>query len=184
MLFFGLAHHRPAHTLRIVRHEEVTVDEDRDGAVSFDSPRLTSSAAAVAVIDVETGGLALGRIDSFEGRAISVPGSGGRSEAGVGGDLLDLPGLAQVELVLVRPGSDPGSGAWGLRGGDGGGLDESGVPGEQDGRIVAPLSVLWPIGTSGEPPSTLASGDLLVVLDPHDLAVGAFELGVEGWVAR
>lgn len=186
VVVLAIAHERPAHTLRLLRRELIAVDEDRDGRVEVEAARISVSPAVLAVADLTGGAVSLLRTDERgEARAFRLPGSDGVRSGESGSTELVLSEPADLDLVLARRGTAGAVGkAWGLRGSDGSDFDQSGEPGDADGSIVAPLGVLWPITNSGPPPEALAVGDLLLVIDPNDLAAGIFELGTKGWVAR
>lgn len=84
--------------------------------------------------------------------------------------------------MLIRP----GKGAWAVRTSDGGALEPRAGTDEAtaDGSVEIDLATFVALGQSGTPPTALASGDVLVIADPRDLSIGAFELGPEGWVTR
>lgn len=178
VLFFGLAHSRPAHTLRTLRHLELLVDEARSAVVRIAAPRLVASPSVYAAVDIETGGLTLARIGESEGRTLTAP----RRVDQRSSSTIVLPSLAQVEAMLVRP----GKGAWAVRTADGGILEPRAAETEEetDGDIEIALDTFVPLGRSEAAPTEVVAGDVLIVVDPQDLSIAAFELGAEGWVAR
>ena len=78
-------------------------------------------------------------------------------------------GSSAVEVLYVRP----HGGAWTFSVADGGGRDGDRL---QNGTIVVPLASLTALKGNPHPPSTVESGDLVLVLDPDLMRSAAVEV--------
>lgn len=83
--------------------------------------------------------------------------------------------LQMAELVLVRPGA--GGGVWGLRIGDGGAADADSLT---NGVLRAEVKNMWSVGESPPAPKGLAAGDLVLVVDPNELAYAVTTVSSKG----
>lgn len=154
---------------RVVRHHGLAV-VDALGEARFEpdtSAVLLKSVWSVA--DLETGALAIAAPPGFVLREIPFPGNGFAVGAPGRVNRLRHPKSA-LDLLMIRP----GVGAWRLRAHDTGAKDRDG---EDDDRVMTDLDDLEPFDPAGpEPPERFARGDVVVVVDPHDLTYYATRL--------
>jgi hypothetical protein len=169
---------KPAGSLMPVtaRFEELVV-ADATGAAAVELASPVAERSVWAVVDVESGELALAAPGGSAVRQVSFPGRG----VGLTRRFL-VDERRFLEVLLVRPvagvpaGEDAAavSGAWGQSFGDGGEGDGDGA---LDGKIEALLARLRPIGESPElPPAELRPGDVVVAVDPMTLEIYAAKL--------
>lgn len=167
----------PGHLMRVTaRHEEAVV-ADAAGAVTVELPSPVPERSVWAVVDLESGELALTAPEGFELREVAFPGRG------LGAARRTLRDERRfLDVLLVRPaagvpsGGDAAAetGAWRRTFGDGG---ESDGDGTVDGVIEAPIERLRPIGDSpAAPPVELRPGDVVVAIDPITLEIYAAKL--------
>ena len=150
------------------RRDQVLVDDDRDGVVLWDVPKVPDRSVWVS-IDAGTGGSAATSPDGIDLPESPWPG---------GGPIPDptakphVEAVAQVaELLWVRP----GVGAWGATAGDGSLQD---FDGEVDGTVWVVLKDFLPIPPYTVPPPELAqNGDVFVGIDRETLAWSRFVIG-------
>jgi hypothetical protein len=148
---------------RVVRHQGVEV-VDAQGEARFEPETGAVLLKSVwAVADLSTGAVAIGAPLGFVLREIPFPGNGFAVGAPGRVNRLRHPKSA-LDLLMIRP----GVGAWRLRAHDTSAKDRDG---EDDDRVLTDLDDLEPFDPGGpEPPERYLRDDVLVVLDPHDLA--------------
>lgn len=164
MVIFGFAHETEDY-MTLVRREEILEDTDQDGIYELDLGRPVPFASVWVAIDLATGESAFAAPEGLPVRELSIAPKLIPATL----DRLDVP-LSMAEVLLVRP----ATGAWGLRVGDGGASDEDG---SQDGTLRAALASLWSVGDSPAPPGKVATGDVVVVLEPQTLNLLIVRLG-------
>lgn len=166
---------RSGPTVVLTHGAEVLVDEDEDGAASFEltptgSGGSSDSAPGVPVkslwvaVDRTTGETvwAFPRGDLFAPPTLDLPEQA--LSRGPQGLLhrIERTG-ARLQAFLVRP----AEGVWSLSLGDGGVHDQDG---EGDGVISFLVDAMEPVGAAAGGPQELADGDVLVLVDPRTLA--------------
>jgi hypothetical protein len=154
---------------RVVRHHGMAV-VDALGEARFEPETGAVLLKSVwAVSDITTGAFAISAPPGFVLREIPFPGNG--FAAGAPGRANRLRHeLSALDLLMVRP----GVGAWRLRAHDTGARDRDG---EDDDRVLTDLDDLEPFDPGGPgPPERYLRDDVLVVLDPRELAFYATRL--------
>lgn len=167
-VLFGVAQETEQFLTTIVRREQILTDDDGDGAVIFELGRPVAFTSAWVAVDLASGQAAVAVPEGFPRRELAqAPRTAPATLDRVEVDLL------MVDALLIRP----WIGAWGRRAGDGGASD---ADGETNGTIRTALAGMWSVGDSPPVPETLAPGDVLAVIDPHDLGVAVMRLGSQG----
>jgi hypothetical protein len=154
---------------RVVRHHGLAV-VDALGEARFEPETGSVLLKSVwAVSDVATGAFAISAPPGFVLREIPFPGNGFAVGAPGRVNRLRHP-KSSLDLLMIRP----GVGAWRLRAHDTGAKDRDG---KDDDRVMTDLDDLEPFDPAGpEPAERFARGDVVVVVDPHDLTYYATRL--------
>jgi hypothetical protein len=157
-------------TSYVLRYDEV-LTMGAEGSARLELELPVSLDSVWAAVDLATGEVGLG---APEGSAIR--------EVSFSGSAIDADGRSVtearrwVDLLWVQPGAGAG-GVWGARLRDGGPSDEDGI---EDLSIRAPMSAFAPTvagsAEAPEAPERLASGDVLVAIDPETLEISATRL--------
>lgn len=147
-----------------LREESALVeDTDGDGVVDFDLKRPLSVRAIFAVVDTDSGDVQIVTPPAYPRRILPVPAGFVRGTAA--GDVDEIVGDRLVLRVLwVSPRH---KGAWVLRTADGGGNDSDG---SNNGHTVSLTTAFRPLMDGDKPPKKLKTGDVLVAIDPFDMA--------------
>ena len=176
-LLFSVAREPQDYFTRVVRRDEPLL-VDAEGQVQYEPFEGASPLPRFAiwvVVDLETGRLVHASTPGFEAPARALPADGVRRGSGGRWNRLAAR-LTEAQILLVRPAAydRPGGtllgppGAWGGYWMDGSGRD---VDGSDDGGLEAVLEDFVPVTASGTPPpEELAPDDLLVLVDPSNLA--------------
>ncbi len=144
------------------------VTADATGSARLDLELDVPAESTWVAVDLETGEISVAAADGVATREVDFP-----SHA-IPATLRTFDvGRARLAILWVRPASGGTGAAWGGQVSDGGERDADG--GENRSLQVA-LDHLTPLGTSPVPPETLASGDVLVGIDPDTLETYAARL--------
>lgn len=166
VVWFSIAREISRRAATIVPRIELVADEDGDGNVRFDLGQDVPLRSIWFAVDLETGEAGVTAPEDFGLQEAEFPARA--IPAALNG--LDLE-RRFLYAVLVRP----GAGAWMLRAGDGGALDEDGAA---DGTLRARLASFTGLGPSPLPPPTHVSArDLLLVIDPNRMDFLRFQVG-------
>lgn len=166
LVLFGVSRENTSHAATIVRREEMATDEDKDGIVRLELGGPVPLVSIFAAVDVATGALALATPEGFPLQRYDLPARNVRGGGGRADWLDDV--RSQVELLVVRPGTDANSGAWGATVGDGGESDE----GPYDGHVVAGLDSFRQVGKKPrDKPFKFRPKDVIVAIDPNRMVV-------------
>jgi len=157
VVFFSIAREVSGYATTTVHRQEILSDADGKGIVRFELGREVPFKSVWFAVDLDTGQFAVAAPEGFPLREVPFPARAIPAAL----NRLELQ-RSLVEVVLVRP----AVGAWAVRVGDGGALDEDR---EADGTLRAALSNLTPLGESPAPPERLRPDDLLLVIDPQTL---------------
>lgn len=134
-----------------------------DGAVSLELTTDIAEQSMFVAIDVTTGAYAaVAGSPRFPLRALTLP--DGDIKTDKNGDIKKIElHLPYAYVVVVQA----GVGAWEVTTGDGGTSD-----GDQklDGKIDLDVEAMKPLGSAATPPKKLKKGDLVLVLDPQQMA--------------
>lgn len=168
-VWLSVAHERGEWLTSLVRRDDVVLDEDADGAVSFAVEPGVPQLSVWAVVDLASGDYALAAPEGTPLREIDFPGNSVTRGPRGALDVLENRG-EYLEVLLVRP----GSGAWGLGVGDGGASDSDN---SADGTIRAALDTMRPLAASGTAPAEFRAGDVVIVVAPHTMEIWAATLG-------
>jgi hypothetical protein len=141
------------------------VTADASGAARLDLGRDVPGLSVWAAVDLASGRTALGSPGGFQWAEIDP--NGRRIDKALGRLAVDRHSLS---VLIVRP----GVGSWQLNVFDGGALDEDGA---YDGSLRASLSAFLPDRKSGHAPPQFQTGDVVVAVDPDDLAAFAVTVG-------
>ncbi len=141
---------------------------DAAGAARFDLGRDLPALSVWAAVDLSSGRLALASPGGFQWTTIDA--TRRRVDMALGRLAVDRHALA---VLVVRP----GAGSWQLDVFDGGPLDEDGA---YDGSLRASLAAFLPDAKSGQAPPHFEKGDVIVAVDPDDLAAFAATVGDAG----
>ncbi len=141
------------------------VAADASGAARLDLGRGVPGLSVWAAVDLASGRTALGSPGGF--RWTEIDPKGRRIDKALGRLAVDRHSLS---VLVVRP----GAGSWQLNVFDGGALDEDGT---YDGSLRASLSAFLPDRKSGDAPPRFQTGDVVVAVDPDDLAAFAVTVG-------
>lgn len=170
---FGVSHGFNGFTSYFLRNDELLVDEDGDGSVRLALELPLSKVRSVwAAVDLASGELALAAPGGAELFAGALPAGAVSAE----GDEVTASVQRWAYALWVRPGRDAaaGAGAWGAIVGDGG---ESDADGLENREVRAAVAAFEPIESESErAPDRLASGDLVLIVDPETLAVSSTRL--------
>lgn len=168
-VWFSVAHERGEWLTSLVRRDDIVLDDDADGTVSFAVESGVPQLSVWAVVDLASGRFAVAAPDGTPLREIDFPGNSVTRGPRGGLEVLENRG-EYLEVLLVRP----GSGAWGLGVGDGGASDSDNAP---DGTIRAALDTMRPLATSDAAPAEFRAGDVVIVVAPHTMEIWATTLG-------
>jgi hypothetical protein len=158
----GLGRHGLAPLL--TRDALSTLDEDRDGVVTFPVRQLPRSSVWV-VAELESGDYVVRTPAGSAPREIKLA-----AEAWRGGiDHIDIP-RDYLEILVLRP----GVAAWALQTADGGSADADGRP---NGVLRLGVFNLHPLVGASKGPPFVVPRDLLVAVDPHTLEILVSEAG-------
>jgi hypothetical protein len=145
--------------------EVVTVGSD--GTVQYESPSAVDR-SFWAVVDINTGAVAVGVPPGAELRATSVRPQSFRTNAG-GVIEAFVSARESVEILCVRP----NVGAWALSNGDGGENDRDGVV---NGSTMTYAGAMKPLGGSPAAPATLLPDDIIIAVDPESMTFVSTEI--------
>jgi len=164
------AERRPAgFSSRLITLIRTAVDEDRDGRIVFPLEEAPAAASLWLVIDLRTG--RFGAASPVEEAPVAFDPPVGRAiDPETGSEFVAADGHASLDLFLVRP----DSGIWRVQAVDGGTSEASGLV---DGRILLRDPQWEPVLGSTEPPGSLLATDLLIAVDPAELALDANLVG-------
>lgn len=165
-VMFGIARRWLGYHQRVERFEEV-LTADADGATRLELGEDVPPFAMWVVVDLQSGEAATGPTPGFSGTVHPFPSAGLHGRGGEPDRLRQA--LESGQILYVRP----GVGAWGLTPFDGGGFDADGT---DDGAFEVALGDLLPTRGSdqlpaAEPPTAIAPGDLIYVVDPRDVTL-------------
>jgi hypothetical protein len=138
---------------QLVRRESLLPDNDGDGQVHKDLGRGIPDRSVWFAVDLASGRYTVGW--PFRHPLDEAPFVQRVADRG---DRLEFQ-RTFVQLVLVRP----GVGAWGGRVRDGRSSDPDATA---NGTVQVLLSRMWPLGESLPAPQTMATGDILLIVDP------------------
>jgi hypothetical protein len=138
---------------------------DSGGAARLDLGREVPGLSVWAAVDLASGRTALGSPGGF--RWTEIDPKGRRIDKALGRLAVDRHALS---VLAVRP----GAGSWQANVFDGGALDEDGA---YDGSLRASLAAFLPDRKSGHAPPQFQTGDVVVAVDPDDLAAFAVTVG-------
>ena len=175
----GVARERDAFRSQLVRYDEV-IETDEKGAARFELPegRGVSARSVWAAVELAGGGFTIAAPLEGKVERVDAPAAG----LGAARRFLDAEGKL-FDVLLVRPESGPegaaAAGVWGIRAGDGGGVDRDG---EADARISLAFADLMALAAAEPAPEELRPRDVLVGVDTLTLAIWAVQLadGPEG----
>jgi hypothetical protein len=144
------------------RRAEIVRDTDADGAV--DLPLSTLPVVSVwAVVDLESGRYALATPPGFTAPVHELPDDVWKSDT----TFLDVE-RDYLEILIVRPGSTPHSGAWTLMASEGGSNDGDDKLNKKLRMTMDRLKHLH--GAAATPqPGKVQKKDLVIAIDPHEL---------------
>lgn len=169
VVWFAVSVERDGYFDTVRRPAAAVVDEDGDRSCRFEPEGGVPDRSVWAAVDFATGGFAIatpGRAPWFE----EAPPPNELVEFGSAEPLVELrDARGYAEILLVRP----GVGAWTVSAADGGPADADGA---NDGLLEVPLDRLEPLVGAAPPPSALASGDVVVTIDPVDRGYYAIRL--------
>lgn len=164
-VLFGVSREPQGYFSRVSRHAELLI-ADEAGEARLELNREVPVRSVWVVADLQSGALDVATPgELLLQRADLEPGDLRRGPSGRNDRL--LRSLERVDLLLVRP----GIGAWRLSLNDGGGADADGV---DDGKLLAALENLEPLGAAPPAPDGVLPGDRLVAIDPATLQVFTF----------
>jgi len=155
-VFFAVARERVELGVSVRRWSRVAADDDRDGQVVLDLGGSVPIASVWAVLDLATGQCSIVSPPDYPYGG-SNPFPGGALQRGGGGRVIGLQLAAEsLDILVVRP----GVGAW-RRGAN------DARPGRTPaGLLAVPVERLQPLGAAPEGPGPLATGDILIGVDP------------------
>jgi hypothetical protein len=165
VVFWGVYRERLARVSTRVGRLGDRVMADASGAARVDLGRDVPGLSVWAAVDLASGRTALGSPGGFQWAEIDPKGR--RIDKALGRLAVDRHALS---VLVVRP----GAGSWQLNVFDGGVLDEDGA---YDGSLRASLSAFLPDPKSGHAPPQFQTGDVVVAVDPDDLAAFAVTVG-------
>jgi hypothetical protein len=144
-------------------------DTDRDGIVTFKSPRTIPQRSIWVAIDLETGRSVIAGPSGYPINVLPVPTTLLKKDAeGVIGVIDDE--RRSAEMLVVRP----KDGAWRVIAFEG--SDNDGDQ-EENGKLSLASSNAVAVGNSGKPPNRLKKGDVIAVIDPGRMEVFVTEIG-------
>jgi hypothetical protein len=152
-----------------LRHVAVLADDDGDGAVRLEMELPLAQRSVFAAVDLASGavGLAAPSGSDLLAGALSL------GDVGAGGGELSQP-RRWIYSLWVRPGAPGATGVWGAVLRDGGEADHDGA---EDGAVRALLASFVAVDSDADaPPERLATGDVLVVIDPESLEISTLQL--------
>lgn len=160
-VLFAVARESNGYSAALRRWEAILHDDDGDAVVRLELDREVPWKSIWIAVDLSSGELGVATPDGFPLREQVFP--AGAIRAGAGGRLVHLVDRRGYgELLLVRPGEN----AWRLSLANGGAEDADGV---NDDSLTARLDRLRAIDGAAPPPEELAAGDVVVMIDPHQL---------------
>jgi hypothetical protein len=147
---------------------EVLTDTDSDGTVVFKPKELLPYRSVVAAVDYGSGAVTIGGPAGYEIN-MRLPGNAVKKNAA--GDVLEFEDewLSLIAL-LVRP----GGGAWTASALEGGPGD---ADGRHDGKLRFKFDDAKTIYGRDAAPKNLKKGDVVVLIEPGQMEVYAFEIG-------
>jgi hypothetical protein len=146
------------------------VSADAGGGARLDLGRDVPGLSVWAAVDLASGQVALASPGGFQWTEIDPKGR--RIDKALGRLAVDRH---ELSVLLVRPGLAPdSSGSWQLDVFDGGALDEDGA---YDGSLRASLAAFLPDRKAGHAPPRFEAGDVVVAVDPADLAAFSLTVG-------
>lgn len=166
--WFSVANER-GEWLDVLVRRQVESTADAAGAATFTLEKPLPKLSVWAIVDLTTGGFDLASPANDGLREVPFPADA--LQANPAGEVPFLDGArSYLEVFLARP----GEGAWGLTIGDGTELDADGVP---DGRTRVAISSLLPLTAGRSSARSIASGDVIVVVDPNTMETYAAIVG-------
>jgi hypothetical protein len=163
---YGLTETRPPIPFRS-RHAELLNDDDRDGVVTLTFQRDIPTLAVWVTVDVQTGSWTAQGSPGYEPRVLSLQDLVRNDNAG---QLRKLTAnLPEIEVLLVRP----GNGAWVLNAAKQSRVDESG----RGEPLRVDVDRATPLGGSTQAAHTFRPGDVVVLIDPLQMAYAVTEVG-------
>ncbi len=170
VVFWGVYRERLARVSTSVGKLGDRVSADAAGAARLDLGRDVPGLSVWAAVDLASGQVALASPAGFQWAEIDPQGR--RIDKALGRLAVDRH---ELSILLVRPGLTAGSsGSWQLDVFDGGALDEDGA---YDGSLRAALAAFLPDRKAGHAPPRFEAGDVLVAVDPADLAAFSVTVG-------
>jgi len=166
-VFFSLSREPQGYSTRVVKRSGLEL-VDPFGEARFAVEGQVPLKSVWAAVDLTTGAFAIGAPPGFPLWEIDFPGEG---------FTVGAPGLVNrlrhrfsfVDMLVVRP----GVGAWELQAVDAGPTDRDET---DDDRTTTALEDMVPMGVSPPPPGRFAAGDVLIVMNPRNLAFYATRL--------
>ena len=153
LLLFSLAQEIEHYLTTLTRREVLLTSEGVEAIAVFRPDRPVAPQSIWAAVELDSGRVAVAVAPGLPSPDLSLP-SGSTLPIG---DSLTLE-LREVEIVVIRP----GVGAWTDAISDGGVRD---LDREADGRLRAGLETLRTI-QGAPPPEALATGDVVLAIDP------------------
>jgi hypothetical protein len=171
VVFWGVYRERLARVSTTVGKLGDRVMADASGAARLDLGRDVPGLSVWAAVDLASGQVALASPGGFQWTEIDPKGR--RIDKALGRLAVDRH---ELSVLLVRPeaGNSGSSGSWQLDVFDGGALDEDGA---YDGSLRASLAAFLPDRKAGHAPPRFEAGDVLVAVDPEDLAAFSVTVG-------
>lgn len=130
-----------------------------DGVARIEHAAAASCCAVWAVASLDGAGIGRGTPPDYGMSRIAVP---IHAAAGANAISVEAP---EVRLLFVR---SP-MGAWAFDAADGSQLD---ADGRADGRVTIALTALRPVERGPAPPDRIASGDVIIAIDPRHVRMG------------
>lgn len=162
--WFSVAHEYPNVGMKLIPRALILSDEDSDGEVRLTLDRAPSRMSFWMVVDMSSGEHAIASPENgLLLRREQLP-PGALHARGEGKTARMLHQYSRMIICVVRP----GKGAWF-------GKLRDGMPGDGDGtvngRVLASLDTLAPIGDSPSAPDDFLRGDIVAFADPISLTV-------------
>jgi len=173
-VFFSVAREPQGYHQRVVSRDGVEV-ANAEGRARFDlAGQEVPLKSLWVVVDVASGGYSVAAPPGASVRELPFPHRG--FEVGAPGLVNRLRHEREsVHMLVARAGTGAGAGVWGLRTWDTAPTDRDGA---DDDQVLTGLSDFEPLGVAGAaaPPERFGKGDVLVVIDPRELAFYATRL--------
>ena len=139
---------------------ELLVDRDADGVVTYELDAAVPGRSLWAFVDLETGERMVAAPEEDAGREASFPIEDSLRDDDGSGYTLVADRRAAIEILYVRP----RDGTWHAAARDGGATDRDGT---DDGRVKIYLEDLEDLSGGKRQLLEVASGDVILGIDPH-----------------